>query len=146
MSVVNCNDFRAVLSFGMGMLLRPPFWIAVAEYSEPGMRALLLDEMLEVQQLSTWSSMPDPQWEFWFFCVLGFNCWLYISPPSVLNPSRPAYFHDHFHSFTIWNPHITLSKMHEHLWYFGNFVGNLSEIYSLSCILCSSVRTSWIDF
>lgn len=57
MSLVNCNDFKAVLSFGMVMLLRPPFWIAVAEYCEPGMRALLVVEMHEIQQLSTWSSV-----------------------------------------------------------------------------------------
>ena len=122
MSVVNCNDFKVALSFGMEMLLLPPFWIAVAEYCEPGMRTLLVVEMREIQQLSTWSSIRDPQWEVWFFCVLGFHYWLSLSPPSLLNPSKPAYFHDHSHNFTIWNPRITLSKMHEHLWYFGNFL------------------------
>ena len=51
MSVVNCNDVKVVLSFGMAMLLCPAFWSAVAEYCGPWMRALLLAKMSEIQQL-----------------------------------------------------------------------------------------------
>jgi hypothetical protein len=120
MSVVNCSDFKAVLSFGIVMLLRCSCRVLRA-----------WNEGIA----SGWNARDSTVINLKFCARHSMNCWLYVSPPLVLNPSRPALFHDHFHSFTIWNPRITLSKMHEHIWYFGkfvwNFIWNLQFVFSV---------------